>query len=228
MTHPWDEFSKSLAEHVPRRESLRRLGVVVAGVVFGPLGWRPPLARGPDPCKAFCNQCPTRLRSQCLSACRACNPDTGRLCGSCGRYFCCGNGQTCCGEYCADLASNFYNCGACGHVCPQPGPYEYGFCVNGNCVYPCVEGAVRCDGTTCTSLEWDPDNCGACGNSCGDLELCVSGSCRDCNCYGDGVCQDLFNDPSHCGACGFVCPAGYGCFGGVCGGEPYPPGVPPY
>src|SRR5262245_49293322 len=160
MTHPWDEFSKSLAESVPRRESLRRLGVVFAGAVLSPLGLPTAWARGPNPCKVFCDRCPKQLRSQCLSACNACNGNTSRLCGTCGSYVCCGNGRTCCRTTCTDLASDFNNCGTCGHVCPQPGPYQYGACVNGNCVYPCVEGAVRCDGT-CTSLEWDPDNCGA-------------------------------------------------------------------
>src|SRR5262249_12174792 len=44
MDHLIDEFSKSLAESLPRRESLRRLGAVFAGAVLGPLGletaWR--------------------------------------------------------------------------------------------------------------------------------------------------------------------------------------------
>src|SRR5262249_26278235 len=156
-----DELSKSLAESVPRRESLRRLGIVFAGAVLGPFGLRTASAGRPDPCKAFCNRCPTRLRPQCLAACRACNGKNSRACGTCGSIACCGNGGTCCGTTCTDLARDFNNCGACGRVCPPPGPYEYGACVNGNCVYPCVEGAVRCDGT-CTSLDWDPDNCGAC------------------------------------------------------------------
>jgi hypothetical protein len=38
MENLFDEFSKSLAESVPRRESLRRLGAVFAGAVLGPLG----------------------------------------------------------------------------------------------------------------------------------------------------------------------------------------------
>ena len=38
MDHLFDEFSKSLAESVPRRESLRRLGAVFAGAVLSPLG----------------------------------------------------------------------------------------------------------------------------------------------------------------------------------------------
>jgi hypothetical protein len=39
MSHHWDEFSKTLAEEsVPRRESLRRLGVVLADAVRSPPG----------------------------------------------------------------------------------------------------------------------------------------------------------------------------------------------
>jgi hypothetical protein len=38
MENLFDEFSKSLAESVPRRESLRRLGAVFAGAVLSPLG----------------------------------------------------------------------------------------------------------------------------------------------------------------------------------------------
>ena len=38
MTHHWDEFSKSLAEPVPRGESLRRLGIAISATVLGPLG----------------------------------------------------------------------------------------------------------------------------------------------------------------------------------------------
>ena len=34
MEHFYDEFSKSLAASVPRRESLRRMGAVFAGAVL--------------------------------------------------------------------------------------------------------------------------------------------------------------------------------------------------
>ena len=88
------------------------------------------------------------------------------LCGSCGTSI-----------ICADLANDVYNCGACGHVCPPPSPYEYGACVNGRCVYECVDGAVRCNGT-CTFLGSDPNNCGACGNVCpGFAPYCNQGAC---------------------------------------------------
>src|SRR4029078_1178158 len=80
MNHPFDEFSKSLSqESVPRRESLRRLGLVFVGAVLIPLAlgletasanpetrrwqtrrFRPASVKpskggsGQDPCQAFC------------------------------------------------------------------------------------------------------------------------------------------------------------------------------
>src|SRR3954469_222113 len=117
MTHHWDEFSKSLAEPVPRRESLRRLGIVLAGIVLGPLaagtaragGKGKRVRTGPraatDPCKTFCKCRNKAQQDACLAACKACGGDTRRLCGACGSY------------YCADLARDVSNCGACGHAC---------------------------------------------------------------------------------------------------------------
>src|SRR5262245_63987384 len=153
MDHLFDEFSKSLADRLPRRESLRRLGAVLAGGLLTPLAIGTAWAgRGPrvdpDPCKAFCN-CPKKQQDQCLAACRACGSNISRLAGRCGAYVCCpvgacgkvcsdlrsdpncgfcGNkcsafGQACCGNYCADLADDFYNCGSCGNVCDRAGPH---------------------------------------------------------------------------------------------------------
>src|SRR5262245_41679888 len=162
MTHPWDEFSKSLAESVPRRESLRRLGVVLAGAFLGPLGTASAASmgkssRGKDPCQTFCKCRNKSQQNACLAACRACNRDTGRVCGACGDHTCANGGDT-------------HNCGACGRVCAPPGLNEVVTCVAGQCVYQCVVGTTRCGGV-CTNLDWDRHNCGACGNSCGDLEL---------------------------------------------------------
>src|SRR4051812_35456994 len=124
MTHHWDEFSKSLAEPVPRRESLRRLGALVAGAVLGPLGSARAAIRrrATDPCQTFCKCRNATQQNACLAACKACGGDTRRLCGACGSYVCCGSGRTCCGTICTDLASDVHNCGACGRVCRQPGP----------------------------------------------------------------------------------------------------------
>jgi hypothetical protein len=213
MNCQWDEFSKALAEPVPRRESLRRLGGVLVGAVVGPLGtaWAAPrkkTLKGKDPCQTFCKCRNKAQQNACLAACKACNGDTRRLCGACGTY------------YCADLANDVSNCGACGHVCAPPGPYELAACVNGRCISECVDGAVRCSGT-CTSLDWDPDNCGACGKVCPVwAPYCNRGACSACApglaLCGDS-CVDLTGDPNNCGACGNVCSGATPyCTGGTC------------
>jgi Stigma-specific protein, Stig1 len=197
MAHHWDEFSKSLVEKsVPRRETLRLLGAALAGVFLSPLGLKSVAAASPDACSAFCRCSNKRQQNRCLAACRACNGDTSRLCGSCATGFAC-----------TDLASDPSNCGACGNVC-RPGPLEDAACFDGTCVYLCAEGAVRCGGT-CTLLEWDPDNCGACGNACPEAApYCTQGVCSACQpglvLCGDS-CVDLESNPDNCGACGNVC-----------------------
>ena len=220
MTHPWDEFSKSLAESVPRRESLRRLGLVFAGAALSPFAAPLAWARGQDPCKTFCNQCPKSQRSQCLAACQACNSNASRLCGSCGNYTCCASGLACCSGACVDLFEDYSNCGGCGHACEQLGPYEDGACVDGTCQYQCVDGALFCNGA-CTPVLWDPQNCGACGNVCsGSTPYCNQGTCRACaagQVLCGGLCVDLANDPNNCGACGNVCGGpNPSCYQGAC------------
>src|SRR5580765_3272073 len=164
MDHLFDEFSKSLSESLPRRESLRRLGAVFAGAVLSPLGLETAWAGKVDPCKAFCKCRNAKQQNQCLDACKKCSGNTSRLAGSCGSYTCCaitackgacsnlksdpncgacGNncrayGETCCGNYCGDLQNDVFNCGRCGTVCPQPATNEYVACVTGHCVYGCV------------------------------------------------------------------------------------------
>ena len=203
MSQHWDEFSKSLAEEsVPRRESLRRLGAVFAGALFGSLGLKTASAAGQDPCKAFCKCRNKSQQSQCLEACRACNAVGGCLTGHCGAHGC------------ADLESDVFNCGACGYACDEPGPYEYGACISGRCEYACFEGADYCDGI-CTPLLSDPNNCGACGRVCpAAAPFCSNGLCRDENCGG----VDLLFNSSNCGFCGNVCPWQTYCAWGVCTG----------
>jgi hypothetical protein len=248
MDHLFDEFSKSLADSVPRRESLRRLGAVFAGAVLSPLGLETAWAGKFDACNSFCKCGNVKQQNQCLAACKKCNGNTSRLGGTCGSYVCCtvasckgtcsdlkhdpncgacGNdcrvdGETCCGNYCADLANDVFNCGSCGTACAEPLPGEVVGCVSGTCVYDCADGAIDCYGT-CTFLGSDPDNCGACGNVCPDeTPACINGTCVevDCgpppyaNCGGDCVLLDT--DPYNCGACGFVCPGGSVCGDGLC------------
>src|SRR5262245_56628027 len=189
MDHLFDEFSKSLAEPLPRRESLRRLGAVFAGAVLSPLAAGTAWAAGKpaqDPCKAFC-KCRTKSQQDaCLAACNACNKDTSRLAGSCGTYVCCGGvWPTRCSGRCADLFIDEENCGACGNVCPA--------------------GTICCFGG-CVDAESDFYNCGTCGHRCEARQYafgaCVAGTCVydcfegaiDCN----GTCAFLESDPDNC------------------------------
>ena len=57
-----DEFSKLLAESVSRRESLRRIGAVLAGTVLSSLGVGTAWAARPDRCGAFCRWCSTKAQ----------------------------------------------------------------------------------------------------------------------------------------------------------------------
>ena len=193
MDHLFDEFSKSLSESVPRRESLRRLGAVFAGTVLGPLGIETAWAARQDPCKTFCKCRNAQQQNKCLAACNACGKNTGRLCGACGTYVC----------------------------CAQPGPNEYGACVSGTCEYWCVEGTVRCSGT-CADVASDPDNCGACGNACGgSTPVCIDGTCGANPCVFPfipcgGVCVDPSSDRDNCGGCDILCGPFEACIGGFC------------
>jgi hypothetical protein len=246
MDHLFDEFSKSLAEAVPRRESLRRLGAVFAGAVLSPLATGAAWAAGKpaqDPCKAFCQCRNGTQQNACLAACKKCNGNTSRLAGKCGSYVCCPTAA--CGGVCTDFRSD-PNCAVCGNDCrafgqtccfvASRGPTEY--CADlanefyncGGCGVQCAYGEVcvgglcdchpsltRCNGA-CIDVDSDPDNCGACGDVCpGSAPYCVQG---ECTCFGTSCgnsCVDLSKDPFNCGACGNVCgPEAKDCVSGVC------------
>jgi hypothetical protein len=159
-----DEFSKLLAVSVSRRESLGRIGAVLVGVVLSPWGLRTAWAAGPDRCLAFCRCATKAQQNQCLEACRACNGNTGRLCGSCGTYACCASSAACCNGTCTSVNSDPHNCGACGNVCPASTP----ICNQGICG-DCPQG---------TDFMWDSSNCGGCGIVCPPQSACSWGVCE--------------------------------------------------
>ena len=214
MSHTFDEFSKVVGDGlIPRRESLRRLGTAITATVLSPLGAE--FARAgqkrkgsTDLCKEFCKCRNKRQQDQCLKTCKACGSNPQRLGGGCGNYFCCGAGQVSCGDYCADLTNDPWNCGDCGYACDPPGENEYVVCEDGRCMYACYDGAVDCSGQ-CKYLDSDPNNCGACGNVCtGPNPHCYEGVCSECSpdqvrC--GNTCADVSWDPDNCGACGNVC-----------------------
>jgi len=240
MNDPFDDFSKSLSEEsVPRRESLRRLGAVFLGAMFGPLALgietasanpdsrrrrrrirklipRLPIGRPPeDACTGFCKKCGSKSRqNQCVLACRACGNDPKRMQGSCGAYACCGNGTTYCNGTCTYLSDDPSNCGACGNVCGESTPY----CIHGTCA-DCTLGQTKCNGT-CTDLYWDPANCGACGNTCSSpTPHCAYGTCGACTAdftLCNGTCVDTYFDRQNCGGCGIVCSDSSYCEWGLC------------
>lgn len=140
---------------------------------------------------------------------------------------CAGAGLTDCPGYCADLATDAYNCGGCGRVC-GPGLA----CVSGVCLMTAppvgvslidcgAQGLTDCGGF-CTDLAIDSANCGACGNSCPLGGYCQGGACAGLVCAsgltdcGIGYCVDLGSDPNHCGGCELGCFAGYDCENGAC------------
>jgi len=139
-----DELSKLLAASVSRRESLRSIGVVLVGTVFGSWGAGTAWAARPDRCGAFCRWCPSKAqRNQCLATCRACNGNTSRLCGSCGNVVCCPTGTACCNGTCTDLNSDPANCGACGYACASGQTCSGGVCTGGGgCPGGCPTGHV--------------------------------------------------------------------------------------
>ena len=192
MDHLFDEFSKSLSRSVHRRESLRRVGALLAGALLSPLGLETAWAQGPNLCKSFCKCRNKQQQDQCLAACRACSGNTSRLGGSCGSYVCCS--VAACKGVCSDLQHD-PNCGACGNNCSVFGE--------------------TCCGDYCADLDTDADNCGACGNVCpASAPFCTQGLCSNEECYG----ADLNWDSSNCGFCGNVCPWGTACVWGVCEG----------
>jgi hypothetical protein len=164
-------------------------------------------------------------------------------CGKCGTT--CGAGQVCyggqcagtCGDsksgetlctvdggapYCATLAADNANCGACGKACSTDQ-----ICVKGACQNTCTSSQTKCggDGGTayCADLMNDNANCGTCGKTCAALEACVDGACTSaCGptqiaCGGNTYCVDALSDNANCGSCGNVCPSNQPlCSGGKC------------
>jgi hypothetical protein len=97
--------------------------------------------------------------------------------------------------FCADVAYDRNNCGACGIVCPADK-----VCQNYQCVPP-------------------P------GGDAGTAPQCAAPmiACPDPN-AGGYRCTDLAYDSMNCGTCGYLCPAGTTCQGKQCFGSQGPDG----
>lgn len=180
----------------------------------------------PTPCVGGQICCQTTDGPACVAPSR--DVDHCGACGSpcqldqiCDRGTCtCSRGQADCANdgTCQDLLEDRFNCGECGHVCPDTAPHcELGLC--GECLAP----AHRfCDGV-CKDLLQDDDACGDCNTRCGpgtgtlrcEFGLClpcVADGLADCN----GTCAELQWSDEHCGRCGHACARDEVCVFGEC------------
>jgi hypothetical protein len=121
----------------------------------------------------------------------------------------CREGETICGGKCVTLASDIYNCGACGLVCTAP-TNGRAVCVEGDCGSVCAQGSTAC-GMDCVDTLSNAAHCGGCGITCPDGTLCSEGRCVQMCVPGSTACgQDcvvLASDVNNCGACGVKCAA---------------------
>jgi hypothetical protein len=215
----FDNLAQALAEEVPRREALRRLGGGLAAALLASLGMEAAWGQAGSRCAAFCNNIPPGpQRGQCDRGCaqggglfEACQGDSNRLCRMpSGTYVCCATTSSCCNGQCRDLQTDPQNCGTCGRACATGST-----CCKGTC---CPAEKPNCCSGTCVDLGTDTNNCGACGRVCPTAFTCGSGFCL---CHGDskichGVCVDTSQDPLNCGDCDIRCPAGTGCCNKEC------------
>ncbi len=104
-----------------------------------------------------------------------------------------------------NLATDDWNCGACGNTCQHDS-----HCREGHCL--CGDGRPLCGGEL--------------GQCCGDNERCSQGKCitscraplAQCKAASGGeYCRDLQTDNQNCGACNNACPSGSECHAGACG-----------
>src|SRR6266851_1429164 len=201
MESRFDEVTKVLAEGIPRREALWRLGGLFAGAVLAALGWgnKTRADNAASECAHFCNEHfpGGDERTACKRACRKCGGPS-RLCfGPPGTVpVCCTDGLKCCCGTCIQVGGVCCN----GKCCPEPDTC---------CQIP---GAVPI--AICTDLSSDPTNCGQCGRECIITTggATINGVCchREC-CFPPNICC-----PTATG--GLVCTA-------ACNGQCCPPGL---
>ena len=139
--------------------------------------------------------------------------------------------------FCADLAGDAKNCGACNLACPAVAGATSVACHAGACATDCgggFSGSTRtvCGSKTstdggvalaCTDTATDHENCGSCGTVCNGAQQCLSGKCTvvagTAACGGSGTgttYADLRTDRANCGACGTACAANETCSDGAC------------
>ncbi len=97
--------------------------------------------------------------------------------------------------YCAELAVDPSNCGACGTVCSSPV-----LCSSGKCVASCDPGLAKCpseqSATYCANFASDASNCGECGRTCIGGGTCSAGRCVE-PCVATDVENTLTHEIGH-------------------------------
>jgi hypothetical protein len=145
MSHQFDELAKALAQGVPRREALRRIGTGLVGALLASVGLGEAWGQSGNNCTNLCRQIPPGPnRGRCLRNCQECGGDVTRVCRTAfGNTICCPPHYICCDGVCVDKTAP-ENCGGCGNRCaadevcraaPTGGqPYNDYFC----CRFPCT------------------------------------------------------------------------------------------
>ncbi len=147
--------------------------------------------------------------------------------------------------YCADLNTDFANCGGCGKSCPAGLRCDKGICQMGTPTTVCSSNfpnscPLGTGGNACTDFLRDSGNCGGCGFRCETGIYCSAGKCTATSpptdpiacppgapngcarADGTTACVNVLGDSANCGGCGAVCPSGMPCSNGKCGGSPAP------
>lgn len=94
----------------------------------------------------------------------------------------CGDDETFCGDFCANLETDPSSCGDCATACADGWACEAGVCVDPG--VGCGVGLVRC-ADACVDVSTDEANCGACANACEVGSTCEAGACDAGGCEGD-------------------------------------------
>jgi hypothetical protein len=188
----FDELAKALAEAVPRRQALRRLGGGLAGGLLASLGlgtlgagtaWGQPQASRPGcghACAQYHDPGNNALFATCTEVCESCKTTGGTLCLGTEAVDCCDPGEVCCQGSC---------CGS-GQVCLS----------NGTCAQPCTPTANFSDPQCCNSCyPWQANpNIGFCSN----IDFPSLLASPSCGLLGDSACPR----GSFCTQFGFCAP----------------------
>jgi hypothetical protein len=200
MESRFDQITKLLAESIPRREALRRLGGLFGGAILASLGWGN-RAKAGEQCEDFCKQFHLHgeEHNDCLKECRRCLNAGNFPCGlgeccesakDCCVNVCCFGSQTCCGGLCCPGFPLATCCG--GKKCCSPEQCCSGeccaageACINGactavaGCIPPCEGALPTCCNGICTNTSFDNLNCGSCGHECNVSmgQFCLNGNC---------------------------------------------------